>query len=528
VADVFQMRGVSFHRLVEIALIAAALACVALAGARVAANLSLRVPLQLVTSGAEQEALDSIWRFSHGRVVYTDSRVIPYTASCFNWLFYAVYGSMAGAVLRFFHLGDAWLPTICRFITLALTCTGAAIFALTVRGASVMRALSSVKTGRDPRPDLSRQAIPWRTAVALAVLAFFNPLCGFWIITARPDLGAVVLELTGVAFFFRHLGDGRLRWIVFAGLALYGAWAFKQTAITAIGGIALTLLELRRIRGLLLLVAIWLGGVAAAMVWLGPVYRHQLYFAQIHSGFGWLWALQHLGLALVKMPLIAVAVVGLAAAWKKQNADPVRCTAGLILLVALVLDFLFSTKVGAGDYYFIPAGVWSALWWGLRPEISNPSIECERRRDAGGKDRRGRTDVALRAGLVAAPVLVVLAVLAVFIGSHGTIDCRDPRQPYEHLAAYLATRPGPVFVEDTYGDLPWISSTAPHFVVACNDGPDERAGVRFERGGWERLLAEGYFSTVVTEADGGGIGVPLLARYRFVRAEAGWRYFERK
>jgi hypothetical protein len=494
------MRLTSFQRMARVALIAAVVACLALEGARIVANLSLRTPLQLVTSGAEQEALDSIWRAAHGLPVYTDPHAIPYTASCFNWLFYAVYDSVARAVLQGLHLDDAWLPTICRGFTLCLATVGVALFAVTIRG---LQAASSEATPF-PRPEI----VPWRISLALGILAFFNPLCGFWIITARPDISAVLLELAGGALFFRYLRGGGMGWIALAALALEGAWSFKQSALAALAGVVLTLVLLRRGRALGLLAAMWLGGVMAALLLGGPDYRQQLYLGQIHSGFSATWALRHLGLALVKMPLIAVALVDWALASKRCRTDSILRAAGLILISTLALDFAASTKVGAGDYYFLPAGVWSVLWLGFS---------------------FGRTGAARANGVFSvALILLFLDAVAVLTGLTGRIDCRDARQPYEHLARYLAARPGPVLVEDTYGDLPWISPTAPHFIVAFNDGPDRNAGVPFQRGGWQGLLAAGYFSTVVTDAGSNEINAALLARYRFVRAEAGWQFFERK
>jgi hypothetical protein len=83
-------------------------------------------------------------------------------------------------------------------------------------------------------------------------------------------------------------------------------------------------------------------------------------------------------------------------------------------------------------------------------------------------------------------------------------------------------------VQDTYGDLPWISPAAPHFVIGYTNESDRRAGVTFESNGWQGLLARGYFATVVTRTARGGVPDSMLARYRLVRGEAGWRYFARK
>jgi hypothetical protein len=83
-------------------------------------------------------------------------------------------------------------------------------------------------------------------------------------------------------------------------------------------------------------------------------------------------------------------------------------------------------------------------------------------------------------------------------------------------------------VQDTYGDLPWISPAAPHFVIEYTNEVDRRAGVTFAGGGWQGLLARGYFATVATCAARDDITDAMLARYRLVREEAGWRYFARK
>ena len=94
---------------------------------------------------------------------------------------------------------------------------------------------------------------------------------------------------------------------------------------------------------------------------------------------------------------------------------------------------------------------------------------------------------ALTRSIGAAAFLQIISVISVLTGHCGMIDPGSPAQPYEHLARFLAAQPGPVFVQDTYGDLPWISPKAPHFVIAYNDGVDALAGVHFQEGGWPGL-----------------------------------------
>jgi hypothetical protein len=473
-----------------LALAAASFACLVLAAIRVAHVISFATPLQLVTSGAEEESLAAVWRFAHGQHVYTDPRVIPFTAGYFNWLFYLAYG---GAV-RLLHLPAAWLPTICRLITLAVTCVGTAILAGLLQ--------------RESRCG-------WPSALLLAALAFFNPLCGFWIVTARPDLGAAVLELAAVSIFLRRWRTGGWLSLLAGALLLEAAWAFKQTSFGALAGIGLSLFFSRggfpqpAISGrqqAAVLGAIVLAGALTAWAALGPIYRHGLYLSQIHSGFRFSWALLHFGAALVKMPLIAVALGGAALVWRRS--DETLRTVTMVLAASFALELAASSKGGAGDYYFLALGIWSVVWIALALDRFHFPW--------------------LNAAVVAAGLMQLGAVTLVLAGRGGTIDPRPPGQPYEQLARYLEKRPGPIFVEDTYGDLPWISPTAPHFVVAYNNQADARAGVTFEDGGWQGLIARGYFTTVVTRDERDNLPGDFAARYRLVQVDAGWQYFERR
>ena len=484
-------------RRLEFVFIGAALACVILAAARVACTISLAAPLQLVSSGAEEEALASIWRFDHGETVYTDPHLLPFTASYFNWLFYASYGSVTKAVLAALHLNNAWLPTVCRLLTLMLTLTGGAIVFQTLRG------LTDDRLGRP-------------LALALAALAFLNPLCGFWIVTTRPDIGAAVLELAGVACWLRYRDEPRVRWILGAGLFFAAAWAFKQTAVSALCAILFACLcpgpdaprsKVSRLGPAALLIALMTIGALLACEAIGPVYQHGLYGSQVNCGFKLAWAARHFGLALVKMPFIAVALAGAAATCRRAAADPAWRAIPLVVVSSFLGDFLASSKGGAGDYYFLPLGIWSALWIGL------------------AIDRLRRTPWLWRL-LALASLWQLGAVISVLAGHHGVVDPRNPTKPYEHLAARLAARPGPVLVLDTYGDLPWISPTAPHFILGYANESDARAGETFQSGGWRGLMRRGYFNIVVSKASD-LIPETLLTCYHPAGVKAGWSYFER-
>src|SRR6185369_11979167 len=73
--------------------------------------------MPVVTTGCEEEALFSIWKFTRGETVYSDPAMIPYTISYFNWLFYWLYGGVAKLCLSAFDLSDSWLPVVVRGLT---------------------------------------------------------------------------------------------------------------------------------------------------------------------------------------------------------------------------------------------------------------------------------------------------------------------------------------------------------------------------------------------------------------------------
>ena len=482
-----------FHRATTFALVLSALGCLLLTGVRAAHDISVATPLQLTTSGAEEEAIYSVWCAAHGRVVFTDPLRIPYTGSYFNWLFYELYGAVAAAGMGIFHLGDAWLPTICRLFTLVVTFTGAVFFLLALRW-----------SGR-------RFSTP--AALALALLAAFNPLCGLWAMTTRPDMGAAVCEMAGIAFFIRYWRDERVGWLVLSALAFYAAWGFKQISIAAVPAAVLTLLLLGRRRAALVLGGVWLAALGLTFALLGPVYRHWIYGAQIGIPFSLPWGVKQFVIAMIKVPFIALALGGMgwiARHWRRQpSPDPVELGLTLIILASLAVEAPASCKNGAADYYYLPLAFSAPLWLAVTARRLAPHW------------RNGT--------VIAAAIIMLLGVAAVLTGLRGTFDNRDPRDTLGHLQRYLATRPGPVFVRDSYGDLPWISPTGPHFVIEYNYAIHLAEKEPFEAGGLDALIGRGYFTTVVEDDENSPPDESLLAaHYRLARGELGLRYFERK
>ena len=81
----------SFRNLSIVSLISASV-CVLLMLIRVWHAFSFFEPLQLTTSGWEEEDLYAMWKYLKGMGIYTDRYSVPYAASVYNWLFYQSYG----------------------------------------------------------------------------------------------------------------------------------------------------------------------------------------------------------------------------------------------------------------------------------------------------------------------------------------------------------------------------------------------------------------------------------------------------
>jgi hypothetical protein len=106
-----------------IAFMSAAVSMVLL-GLRVGGAVSFAEPLQVITSGWEQESLVALWERLHGGAIYVSRFDIPYRWSIYNWLFYVSYGAGIEAVVGPLALSDAWIPTVGRLLTLGGVAAG--------------------------------------------------------------------------------------------------------------------------------------------------------------------------------------------------------------------------------------------------------------------------------------------------------------------------------------------------------------------------------------------------------------------
>ncbi len=318
----------------DIALATAAIACTALMGARVAN--ALHHGPYIFTTGSEAESLFSLWKWVNKQTVYANPFEPPYAQSYFNWLYYIVYGAFTSAVMTMTKLASTELPVIARCLTVSLT--GLCMF-------FVYRILSPLSLGR---------------RLAGSAIIAFNPLIGFWCVTARPDIAALACALAGL-WCMRNAERARssMVWIGLAFVAFYCAWAFKQIYVAAFVATALHLFLTRKRQQ-----AFWFAGAAILAIGLTliagtPEYRYAVIFSQAQMEIFPSDAVHRLGKAFLKAPLFLFGLTSLIECLRRDRTNLLAIWA----FISLPLMFAASAKGGASDnYFFEPAALCSILF----------------------------------------------------------------------------------------------------------------------------------------------------------------------
>jgi hypothetical protein len=446
----------------------AAAACFVLAFRRVLLNLSFSRPLQMLTTGLEEEALFSIWKFIHGQAVYSDPFAIPFAASYFNWLFYSAYGFTSSVVMELLGLNDEWLPTVTHSISLflGLLCIPASTF--------IVR-------------DLVGHSRKRRLLLGLGVglLVAFNPLSGWWTLSARPDIGALLLEVVALFLCLRYVRSGSLLDLFATVSVAYLAWSFRQTAVSVISGLCLFLILRSRWGHLALAAGSTLAMYLATFRFGGAEYWSNTVVSTGATRFIAWHGFNNFMQAGRKSPLllcgfVAFAVLMLQIREKRARPDSILLAASWAF--SLCWSLATSMKVGASDNYFI-----SSTAIGLFFAISVASW-------AGDSGTERRASGALLAAVMTAQVVSCLAVLG---GAAGRLDLREDEVPTLALKRVLAGSEGPILATDRWLNLPWINPGSPSFVFAYVYRSESLQQGAYEGGGLEGLIDRQYFRRIV-------------------------------
>ena len=466
----------------------AAVACLMLTAMRIFYNLSLRQPFQIFTSGLEEEALFSVWKYVHGQAVFSDPFSIPFSGSYFNWLFYAAYGSITGLILHGFRLSSDWIPTITHLISLGFAIICVPLTVLLIRALAIF-----------PNNNKQTRWLGWAAGILMA----FSPLVGWWNLTTRPDIGALFLELLAFFLAVRFVRTNRLSYLGGTILVAFLAWSFREIAVNVISGLCIYLLLGFRWKRLATVVGLTFTLYALTFVVGGTAFWANTVTCNATSGLFVSHGLENLFLTARKAPLLLAGLAAFVvfcrrAGWREMN--PGVQLLAVTWCFSILWNFFTSMKIGASDNYFMPAVAFSVL---LGMAMLGSTVEPAPVRPL---------KPALFAIILLGQIACCLMVLG---GVAGRIDLRADQVLALALKQKLADAEGPILVTSRGLNLPWINPATPHFVYAYvyRVGPFKTHS--YQAGGLEGLIDQRYFEMIISpKSYPDPEWISLIGRYR--------------
>ncbi|MFN0076467.1 MAG: ArnT family glycosyltransferase [Prosthecobacter sp.] len=459
------------------------LACVVLLALRVTSAVTLDRPFLGNTSGLEEEALFSVWKAQNGEPIYTDAFAAPFATSYFNWLFYAAYALWGKLWSTVWPVAAAWLPTIWRSLSLFF-CLGTWL----ILWRSVFNA---------PTAAQGRGASLF--AFGAAGICVCNPLFHWMSFSVRPDVGAVFCEVAGFALLLRHARQVSLRCVVLAGLAVALAWSFKQSQVFLFAGGCVYLGWHRQWRALAAFAAPLLIVVAATLTCSNEwYYQNTVLLHALTSQFDPAQGFKLAAAAMAKAPFMlmgALLLVPLLVQWRSLTPE-LRLTV-MLAAVSLPLCLITSSKLGAGDYYYLAPSVFAAV-----------------------------LVVASRRAVVGGIVLQLIAVGLIFSGQLGRVNIRDDQNLTLRLQQRLQHEQGPLLITGRPYNLPWLHPGRPAFVFSyLYDEYERRYPERLQQG-LRPLIQQRYFRLVVDVDDPPlDFSPELAAAYTLAETGDGFRIY---
>lgn len=436
--------GTSQSRWLGAAAIAALILCLVVQIIRVRATWIAQhtAPGLAVTSGCEEAGWFTIWKAAQGLPVFADTASPPYAAAYFNWMFY--------------HLTSALLPA---------SPSGAAIIQTSRAIALASAVLGAIVFGVWAWQLYHRRSLGWQVwAAVMGALAFLGPLIGWWSLTARPDITALLAEAAAilVVITFRHRAP--IVTTVAAALLFYAAWSFKPNFVCGIASFGAFLLIRRAWGEAARFTAITLGLWGVTLLVGGCPYVEGLKDTLSSNEFYLALGLDNARYATTGcLHLVAL----IPALWRlrpigKASEPPGRKTEdalvlGLIgLVITLVGAFIMSSKVGASRNYYFSSAMFATI--ALLAAML----------------RRPQPRLAMAAAVAACAVPIALLG-----GWRGALSLQPHALELQQRWHLWNTLPEPRFSDDPRLNVPWLNPSSPPFILAFNYAAQRRAGRTF-------------------------------------------------
>jgi len=439
---------------------------------------SLSEPLQLTTSGYEEESLYAMWKYLKGLKIYADRHSIPYAQSFFNWLFYQSYGFFISTFISLFSLSLGWIPTIGRFLTLV-----GALIGVFVCYSSFVK-VSCIK-----------DSVLKMLVISFSLTVFLGPLVGFWVFTVRPDIWGFVCEVTGVFLFWRYYSVNNIKAIIFASLALYCSWAFKHSYIYTVTAISLFLLLRKEFKviGIFLLLMITFYSITFL---LGDENYFNSFFCHTTRGFSFCSIKENiLKTALKSFPAIVTLIssfvfVFLTKELKREIIKEDRFLFPILLLfVTTILSILGSGVIGAADNYcFMEIYTLSLVAVTLLNKIYDGRVIYNEK-----NKNKLKIFVCL---MIFGWGIHLAAMIPIFLGYKGVLSVYPQHVDFMKKQKCIERFPKPLFVDNMYLSLPWMNPSEPYIFGNALYMISAEADDLYDFDGFGRLIKEGHYKTL--------------------------------
>jgi hypothetical protein len=439
---------------------------------------------------SEGTSLYSIWKLRHGYPLYESPLSPPFNVTYYNFLFYGVYAAVFSAL----RTADAATPIVGRFVTLAL-CAGGGV----LQYAAGRRLLRGLPVAR------------WLPFLMATITWTGGVLPGVWAYTTRPDIGATVMALAGMYMALRAFGgDGRV-WLVAAGGAFFGAWAFKQSNVGMfVATLAYAIVWRRSGREVAALAIPWVLGAVVTFAMGGAAYRENIVFVPSVNPLIPSAALYWYGSALFTNALIwsaAIAAIVLFAArgpsMFTQDGDITYLV--VVTVCCFAIDTVLLMKVGSALNHILDLSCAAAL-------VATAVL--------GGLVRRD----ALRPLLLLAASAALLPMLGSDVARFArekpallaAIQDTDPLTAERRtIARAVGSLPKPLYTEDEVFALPWFSSGNTYPAVMRDPTFHDVAQSKGLIGaGIDGLIAEQRFAAILLPESSPRLSVALASGYQ--------------
>jgi len=402
------------------------------------------------TSGGEGVIIHNVWKAAHGFDVYLFPDRDPFDITLYNYLFFFTYGRLSAWCGM---EGDA-LVTFCRFLTLSSA----------ILGAFAQWRILGMALGIMNRRESAIVAL-------LCFLTWYGTFyMNWWLVSVRPDVPAVALATTGLWLFLMSLRTGARWWpIIFAIIAFYAAWSFKQSVVWMLSGTVAGALSLIHCRRQAMLLAVPTAIAFATTLVMGTeAYRYQILTApalspiifkdSVRRFFGlipplaifWIFAALHPATRYIPMLRRSFVLPPL-----EEHGVIVQRILAVICIIAVTMGFIAIGKDGSGRNHLMEAVV------AISSLAAIQLVQLMRIPHSPARTKIIWLAAILAATLCMRPIHSAFSPELTGIRSGKNEDVIRHQQ----LAAVMRDLPKPVFVRDDIQSQAWNSTDGKHPAV---------------------------------------------------------------